>query len=227
MIDAGTRAVFFDAVGTLLFPHPPVAAVYADFATRHGAVFTAEQVRGPLRSAFFRQEELDHAAGWRTDEARERARWQTVVRESLAGADHEPCFAALWDWFATPRAWTVHPEAAEVIRTLADRGFAVGIASNFDERLRPLVRAFPALALLADRCVISSAVGWRKPARGFFAEVVRVAGCEPGEVLFVGDDRRNDYDGATAAGLRAVLFDPEGRMKDGHVIRHLRDILAT
>jgi putative hydrolase of the HAD superfamily len=226
MIDAGTRAVFFDAVGTLLFPHPPVAQVYADFASRHGAACTAEQVRGPLRAAFVRQEELDHAAGWRTDEAREWARWWAVVRESLPGADHEPCFAALWDWFASPHAWTVHPQAGEVIRSLTERGLAVGIASNFDERLRPLVTAFPELVPLADRCVISSAAGWRKPAREFFAEVARVAGCAAGEVLYVGDDRRNDYDGATAAGFRAVLFDPESRMKDAHVIRNLRDILA-
>jgi putative hydrolase of the HAD superfamily len=226
MIDAGTRAVFFDAVGTLLFPHPPVAAVYAEFANRHGAACTAEQVRGPMRAAFTRQEEFDHATGWRTDEARERARWRTVVRESLPAADPEPCFVGLWEWFASPRAWTVHSQAGEVIRSLADGGLVVGIASNFDERLRPLVTAFPELVPLADRCVISSAVGWRKPAREFFAEVARVAGCKPGQVLYVGDDRRNDYDGATAAGLRAVLFDPESRMNEAHVIRNLRDILA-
>jgi putative hydrolase of the HAD superfamily len=219
MIDTATRAVFFDAVGTVLFPDPPVAHVYAEVANRHGAAYTAEQIRGPLRAAFVRQEKIDHTAGWRTDEARERARWRGVVRETLPDADHDPCFAALWDWFASPQAWTVHPQSGAVIRALLDRGLAVGIASNFDERLRPLLTAFPEVAPLADRCVISSAVGWRKPAPEFFAEVVRVAGCEPGEVMYVGDDRQNDYHGATAAGLRAVLVDPEGPT-------NLRDILG-
>lgn len=226
MIDAGTRAVFFDAVGTLLFPNPSVAAVYADFAGRHGAAVTADEVRGPLRAAFVRQEQLDSAAGWRTDEARERARWETVVRESLPGADHAPCFAGLWDWFATPSAWTVHPEADAVLRALTDRGLIVGLASNFDARLRPLLAAFPELALVADRCVISSAVGWRKPAPAFFAALVQMAGCPAGDILYVGDDRRNDYDGAVAAGVRAVLFDPAGETTGIPVVRRLRDLLA-
>ena len=52
------------------------------------------------------------------------------------------------------------------------------------------------------------------------------ASCDPGAVLYVGDDRRNDYDGATAAGMRAVLFDPVGQMNDLSSIRNLRDILA-
>jgi putative hydrolase of the HAD superfamily len=30
-------------------------------------------------------------------------------------------------------------------------------------------------------------------------------------VLFVGDDLGNDYEGATAAGLPALLLDPQGR----------------
>ena len=35
----------------------------------------------------------------------------------------------------------------------------------------------------------------------FFREVIRVADCEPGEILFVGDDVENDYEGARRAGL--------------------------
>jgi putative hydrolase of the HAD superfamily len=226
MIDAGTRAVFFDAVGTLLFPRTPVARTYAEHACRHGANMSEEQVRHAFREAFARQEQLDLAAGWRTDEARERTRWRAIVADVLPAADAEPCFAGLWDWFADPAAWSVHPEAAEILTELSHRGLSVGIGSNFDARLLPLVDHFPELAPVRGRCVVSSLVGWRKPAPEFFAALAGVAGCEPAQVLYVGDDPRNDLEGATAAGLRAVLLDPDADRSHPARIRSLRDLTA-
>jgi putative hydrolase of the HAD superfamily len=224
MIDSGVRAVFFDAVGTLLFPRTPVGRTYAEHACRHGAAVTEEHVRAAFQEALARQEQFDRAAGWRTDEARERARWRGIVGEVLPGVDAEGCFAGLWDWFRSPAAWTVHPEAADVMRDLAGRGLVVGIGSNFDARLLGLVDAFPELAPARGRCVVSSLVGWRKPAPQFFAALAAAAGCAPGEVLYVGDDLRNDVRGATAAGLRAVLFDPAAEPTGPGRIPRLRDL---
>jgi putative hydrolase of the HAD superfamily len=103
---------------------------------------------------------------------------------------------------------------AAVLAELARRGLALGVASNFDRRLRTVAAGLPELTAVRH-LVISSEVGWRKPAPEFFAEVVRAVGCDPGEVLLVGDDRPNDHDGAIAAGLRAVLLDPLGAADEG------------
>ena len=226
MIDAGIRAVFFDAVGTLLFPRTPVARTYAEHAGRHGADLTEDQVRRGFRPAFARQDQLDRAAGWRTDEARERARWRAVVADVLPGADAERCFAGLWEWYADPAAWTVHAEAGHALRELSGRGLAVGIGSNFDARLLPLVDHFPELGPARGRCVISSLVGWRKPAPEFFEALAATVGCEPARVLYVGDDLENDYAGATAAGMRAALLDPAADPSAPGRIRCLRDLTA-
>jgi putative hydrolase of the HAD superfamily len=224
MIDSGVRAVFFDAVGTLLFPHAPVSRTYAEHACRHGAAVTEEQVRLAFRRAFARQEALDQATNWRTDEAREGARWRAIVGDVLANVDADACFAGLWDWFRSPAAWTVHPEAGDVLSDLAGRGLIVGIGSNFDARLLGLVDAFPEFAPARGRCIISSLVGWRKPAPQFFTALAAAAGCQPGEVLYVGDDPRNDLYGATAAGLRGVLLDPDADPPGPDRIRRLRDL---
>jgi putative hydrolase of the HAD superfamily len=226
MIHSEIRAVFFDAVGTLLFPRAPVNRTYAEHACRHGADISEEQIRHAFRAAFARQEEVDAAAGWRTDEVRERARWQAIVADVLPGADFGACFAGLWDWFGTPAAWVVPSDTEPILRSLADRGLIVGVASNFDSRLIPLVDAFPELAPVHGRCVISSLVGWRKPARQFFDALVEAAGCERGQVLYVGDDERNDLRGATAAELRAVLLDPAAETPGPDRIRRLRDLIA-
>jgi putative hydrolase of the HAD superfamily len=60
--------------------------------------------------------------------------------------------------------------------------------------------------------VISSEVGWRKPAREFFEQVVSAAGVPASEIVFVGDDPVNDDEGARRAGLNVLLLDPAGSL---------------
>jgi putative hydrolase of the HAD superfamily len=203
----GIRAVYFDAVGTVLFPADPVAATYRTVAARHGADLDEATIRGRLLNAFMGEERADEAANWRTDEARERERWRRIVTSTLAEVpDADACFAGLWDHFRSPDAWVVHRDLPDVLSELARRGLPTGLASNFDARLLQLVAATPELAGLAERCFVSSLVGWRKPSGQFFAELVKREGCRPEEILLVGDDLRNDYHGARAAGLGAVMI---------------------
>jgi len=226
MILPGIRAVFFDAVGTLLFPAEPVSRTYAEAARRHGSVLPEREIRERFRAAWARQERLDQLAGWRTDEDREKARWRAIVAEVIADAPTDVCFPELWAHFSRPDAWVVNPDAADLLAELTTRGLILGIASNFDARLIGLLDGLPELAAVRDRCVVSSAVGWRKPAGRFFAALAAAAGCDPRAVLHVGDDWGNDFEGATAAGLRAVLYDPDHRSPVGPHIRRLRDLLA-
>jgi putative hydrolase of the HAD superfamily len=225
MIHPDVRAVFFDVVGTLLVPDRPVSQTYVEVACRYGADADEGWVRMAFRAALARQDEIDRLAGWRTDEARERSRWQAIVREVLPVGNAPGCFDELWAWYARPAAWSLNPEAAEIIGQLTDHGLFVGVASNFDSRLKSVLGGFRELGALRSRCVISSLVGWRKPAPEFFAELVRVAGRRPDEILHVGDDLQNDILGATAVGLQSVLFDPEGKSSATPRIRQLRNLL--
>lgn len=207
-----TRAVFFDAVGTLIHPRPSAPTVYAAVARRYGLPLTAADVRERFVAAYLKEEAADVASNWATSEARERARWHTIVCDTLVGAsDPEACYRELFDHFASPDAWALDPDAGAVLRALAARGLVLGMGSNYDERLWSVLAGFAELELLKGRVLVSSEVGVRKPGSGFFTEVARAAGCAPGEVLFVGDDIDNDYTGATGAGLRAVLLDPHER----------------
>lgn len=207
----GVRAVAFDAVGTLITPDPPVQAAYQAVGERYGSRLNIDIVRSRFRNAFRAEEDRDRAAGWRTDSAREIERWQRIVAAVLDDVtDPEACFRELWDHFSQPAAWRCLPDAEPVLTELSRRGLAVGLASNFDSRLRTVVAGLPELAAIGP-IVVSAEVGWRKPAAEFFTTVVRAFGCAAGEVLLVGDDIENDYTGATAAGLRAVLLDRAGR----------------
>src|SRR5262249_40681717 len=156
----------------------------------------------------------DRRNGWRTDEEREVRRWRQVVGRVLDDVhDPEGCFRELFRHFARPDAWRCDPDAAAVLPELAARGLVLGLASHYDERLRSVLAGKPELRRL-QHVVISAEVGWRKPAAEFFAVVCAAAGMTPEQIVLVGDDLGNDYDGARAAGLRAVLFDPRGRHPD-------------
>jgi FMN phosphatase YigB (HAD superfamily) len=69
-------------------------------------------------------------------------------------------------------------------------------------------------------------VGWRKPAGQFFAAVCAAVGLPAGRVLHVGDDAANDYDGALAAGLQAVLLALRGRVAVGACIADLGELIG-
>jgi putative hydrolase of the HAD superfamily len=205
------RAVFFDAVGTLIHPEPAAGLVYATVGRARGSRLTPGEISARFRSAFAREEQADRKHGLRTEERRETERWRRIVAAVLDDvADIEGCFEELFEHFARPTSWRCDADAARVLGGLARRGCILGMASNYDSRLKRVLAGLPELQPL-HHVVISAEVGWRKPAPQFFAALGRVTGLPPEQILFVGDDRRNDYDGALAAGLCAVLFDPKGR----------------
>jgi putative hydrolase of the HAD superfamily len=99
------------------------------------------------------------------------------------------------------------------------------MASNFDARLVAIVKGVADLAPVRDRLVVSSLAGWRKPAAEFFHDVIRLAGVAKEQILFVGDDLRNDLEGARAAGLQGLLLDPSGKANSMARIATLAELL--
>jgi putative hydrolase of the HAD superfamily len=214
--------VFFDAVGTLIHPDPPAPVVYAAVGARFGSRLDADVIAARFRPTFLRQEEIDRLASWRTNEEREIARWRAIVGETLNdAADPEACFRELFAHFAHPNAWAVHPEAATTLARLAESGCRIGLASNFDARLRGVAAGFSELRHVSS-VVVSSAVGWRKPAAAFFNAVAAAVTTPPEKIVYVGDEPANDYFGARAAGLSAILYDPLRECRDASVVRIAR-----
>ena len=222
----GIGAVAFDAVGTLLFPQPPAAVVYAEAGRRFGSKLTEAEIAARFLSTFRREGILDRAQGFRTSEERELLRWQHIVGEVLDDVrDPEACFQALFDHFSRPQAWRCNPEAARTLQALGESGYDLSIASNYDHRLRSVVRGKPELDHI-KHLVISSEVGWRKPAAEFFTALAKAHGLAGRQILYVGDDLVNDYEAARAAGLRSVLYSRDENSITLQ-IRRLTELLPT
>jgi putative hydrolase of the HAD superfamily len=202
------RCILFDAVGTLIDADPPVAQAYHDVGCRYGSQISPAEVRQRFLTAFAKHTSDDGLAS----AERERWRWQRVIADVFPEqpAAHEKILDELWAHFASPSAWRLFDDAAPTIDELQARGYRLGVASNFDERLVSVCRGHASLAEL--ELFWSSDIGYSKPHPLFFARVSERLGLAPQEILLVGDDVAADFRGAKRAGWRAVHLD---RSADG------------
>ena len=210
------RAVLFDAGLTLVHPSPPVEQVYARELASDGARFTVEELDAALTKTW---EEV-HAAGASNRYAGVRgegAFWTAFVNRVRSrldgGAISSECFERLTSHFREASSWAVYPDVEETLSELERRGLALAIVSNWDSSLPPLLEAL-SLARRFQTIAVSAIEETGKPDAEIFLRACARVGLEPAQCLHVGDSRREDFDGARAAGLRAVLLDRNGRHTD-------------
>jgi putative hydrolase of the HAD superfamily len=205
MIPTPIRCALFDAVGTLIHADPPVHVAYAATASQFGVTLDEATIKRRFVEAFHKHYAYvavnDH---YTTSEEIERCRWRAIVNEVF----HElaPCealFERLWHHFAQPASWRLYDDVADCLRRLSNRGLSLGIASNFDQRLRNICRNLPPLHRF-EHYFVSSQIGYRKPAREFFRAIERATSLKPQQLMLIGDDWNADYRAATAAGWHAV-----------------------
>ncbi|MFO1002135.1 MAG: HAD-IA family hydrolase [Planctomycetaceae bacterium] len=209
LFDSKIRVVAFDAVGTLIYAEPSVTATYCRILTElTGRSVEESHVRRVLVKRLTERSEHDDL---RTNEASERQFWYDLIAELVADVGRiDPCFCALYDHFGRACNWRCYDDVAATLTGLKSAGLQLMLASNFDERLNAVAAGLNELSGISH-VIISSEVGWRKPAPEFFDIVCRQTDCSPGEILFVGDDLVNDIHGAERAGMATAWIDRNGQ----------------
>jgi putative hydrolase of the HAD superfamily len=208
--------VFFDAGATLVHPDPPVERIYARELAEDGCSVTPEKLNRALSLAWdaVRSEADPNRYGGVRGEG---AFWRAFldrVRGSLDGGRvSEAAFDRLAGHFRTPSSWAVYPDVVATLDELARRGFKLAVVSNWDSHLPRLLEGLG----LADRfatLAVSAIEETGKPGSAIFHRACDRAGVAPSEALHVGDSLAEDYEGARAAGLAAVLLDRHGLHPD-------------
>ncbi len=214
--------IAFDAVGTLITPTPSVSDVYWQIGRRHGSQLSVAALRERFHRAFSQPTAKDDL---QTDEDREFAYWQRVMRDVLDDVDSPTeCYAELYAAFADPQFWRVYDDVVPTLESLADQGVKLAVASNFDQRLLTLCDRMPELQAVSVR-VVSSLVGWKKPSREFYTALATACECDPGDILMVGDTWESDVVAARNAGLRARMIDRENTRPEPDRLQRLTDLL--
>ena len=157
--------------------------------------------------------------------------WKQLVRQVFEPFGPFDSFDAYFDelfaYFARAESWELYPEAIETLRALRERGLKLAVVSNFDSRLRNILEGLGAASWF-DGIFVSSAVGYAKPDRRIFDFVIKSRQLVATNVLHVGDSVTNDIDGATNAGVKAILVDRKGTHEADTIARvaSLKEILT-
>ncbi len=110
------------------------------------------------------------------------------------------------------RAWTEpFPGVASAIESLAEDGYSLALASNNTERALTRLDDLGLLRFFSVR-EVSDTLGLAKPDTRFFLTLLDAAGCEPEQVVMIGDRPGNDIAPARLLGMKTVRV-----MKGWHV----------
>jgi putative hydrolase of the HAD superfamily len=197
------RAVFLDALGTLVELQPPWLAL----RERLPDEVDEERLVAALRAEMAYYREHAHEGRDEASLADLRERCAAIVSERL-GLE-----ISVEDLVASIR-FAVYPDVVPALSDLRDRGLTLVAVSNWDCSL-PRVLERCGLDGQLDGTVTSARAGARKPDPAIFAAALELAGCGPDEALHVGDTPEEDVAGARAAGIRALLIDRDG--EDGEI----------
>jgi putative hydrolase of the HAD superfamily len=194
------RAVSFDVGGTLIESWPSVGHIYAEVAARHGCKGLSVETLNRQFTAAWRK-----ARGFRYS----RAEWAGIVHATFSGLTQvtpsQTFFEELYRRFSEPEAWHVFDDVVPAFEALASRGVRLGVISNWDDRLPPLLRRLK-LHDYFEAVAVSCAVGAAKPAPVIFEYAARKLGVAPEAILHVGDSLEMDVQGARSAGFQALLL---------------------
>ncbi|MEX2272636.1 MAG: HAD-IA family hydrolase [Vicinamibacterales bacterium] len=106
--------------------------------------------------------------------------------------------------------WVCLAGARELAAELKRRHARIAIVTNniVSEQMAKLKRL--ELEPFVDALVVSEAVGWSKPDPRIFIHALNALDAQAGDAVMLGDSWTADIEGALAAGIRAVWFNPAG-----------------
>ena len=206
-----TKAIFFDAAGTLIKPARRVGESYAAMAIKYGKSVTPAELFERFRICFDRAPPLAFPGATTAElELLERQWWKRLVAQVFEPwgefAKFDDFFDELFAYFARADAWLLYPEVIDTLAALKQRSLILAVISNFDSRLVRILDGLNVGASFAQ-IFVSSAVGYAKPQANIFAIALARFALTPGQALHVGDSETNDLTGARNAGVRALLVD--------------------
>jgi putative hydrolase of the HAD superfamily len=205
------KVIFLDAVGTLFGVRESVGEAYCAIARQFGVRATPEQVNQAFFHSFQAAPPMAFPGANTAEIPRKEYEWwekiahQTFQQVGLVEqfSDFSAFFATLYDYFAGADPWFVYPEVPRSLAYWRKQQIELGVLSNFDTRLHSVLKAL-GLREYFTSVTISTEAGAAKPNPTVFARALAKHHCSADRAWHIGDSFREDYQGAKAAGLKAI-----------------------
>ena len=205
-----TKAIFFDAAGTLFHLPRGVGYHYALVGHEIGLKLDSRQLDRAFNNAWKAMPWREPIDGPREDD--DKNWWRELVdlvlnetAPALNELDRDNFFEIAYEHFAEAGVWELYPEVFEVLEDLSPR-FQLAVVSNFDGRLRMILEQL-GVSKFFKQVFLSSELGADKPDPEIFRRALNLVRLNPNEVLHVGDDPERDWKAASAAGLSIFPLD--------------------
>ena len=208
------KVIYLDAFGTLFGLKGSVGKLYSDLARRAQVDSDPQAVDRAFYQSFVAAERLAFPGAAPADiPALEYRWWQAIVAETFERtgvleefSDFDAFYKDLYDHFATAIPWQIYADTLPSLKRWQSMGIELGIISNFDSRLHQVLEVL-GLASHFQSVTISTEVGAAKPSVKIFQAALAKHDCAADQAWHIGDSKSEDYAGAQAAGLRAILID--------------------
>jgi len=213
------RVIFFDAVGTLIETRDSVGEIYSRVAREFGFEAEPQTLQQNFAYSFRRQPPLAFPAGAPDAllSGLEKGWWRNLVKAVFADLGSFPrfeeFFGEIFERFRGREFWRVYDDVASALIELRHRKPKLGVISNFDSRLYDVLQAC-GIDRFFDSVHISTRVGAAKPDPAIFQAALNFHAVEARQAWHVGDSAREDVEGATAAGINAILLDRDNRFAE-------------
>jgi putative hydrolase of the HAD superfamily len=212
------RAILFDAAGTLFYLMKTVGDHYAYVGREVGLDLDAQKLESAFHVAWQQMPRRPAIDGPRKND--DKGWWRELVGHvfdqvapSVNELDRDNFFEVAYEHFAEAGVWELYPEVPGVLEELAP-GFRLAVISNFDGRLRLILRHL-GISKFFSQVFISSELGADKPDPEIFRRALNLFNLNANEVVHVGDDPERDWNGASAAGLSVFRLDrPRNSLRD-------------
>ena len=218
--DKQPRVIFFDAVGTLFGVRYSVGEAYRLIASEFGVEAEAESLNQAFFQSFLAAPSMAFpGANIQEIPQLEFEWWKAIAVQTFQAVglyenftDFSLFFQQLYDHFSTEKPWFVYPDVVPALQNYYDRGIELGVLSNFDSRLYPVLEALN-LDQFFTTITISTEVGAAKPSPEIFQIALNKHHCSPEDAWHIGDSFKADYEGAKAVGIRGILVNREDLLK--------------
>ncbi len=239
------QAVIFDLGDTLIHGNFTAGATETIWEEIYAQLINpAQEATIPelalLRSAWQEHVQTAMARTWR-EKTEQEVEFMPLVRQAfrsagIAQAEDEAFLRqviSLEHRLLYQRVVNVAPEAISTLGELRQRGYKLGLVSNFCNLPEVAYQNIRQVGLLDyfDQTILSCEIGLRKPAPAIYQQMLDRLGVAANTVLFVGDRLIEDVQGPQKLGMRGVQTrqfrqdEPNPRIQPDAIVDRLDQIL--